>query len=63
MKKKTYLQPATEVTGVLPIQFMDATRGWAKDGNPPFTVEKEDGVNENNPIWGDDGYGDFLDLD
>ncbi len=67
MKKNQYLQPISEVIGVLPYQLMDATRGWSKDGNPPTTVEQEAGVDENDKLptdlWGDDSYGGFLDLD
>lgn len=66
MKKRIYLQPVTEVTGILPLQLMEASRGWAQDGNPPTIVEKEDEVNENDrqpsSLW-DEGYGGFLDLD
>jgi len=61
MKKKRYLQPATEVTGILQLRLLTASRGWSQDGNPPFDVEKEDDED-----WDgneDDGYGGFLDLD
>ena len=64
MKKKIYLQPAIEVAGIMPIQLMAGTEGWAKDGNPPTAVVKEEDVNENDKIssglWDDEG---FLDLD
>lgn len=67
MKKKLYLQPDTEAIGVLSIHLMEATRGWAKDGNPPTKVEVEGEVEEADKlppsdIWGE-GYGGFLDLD
>jgi len=35
MKKKKYLQPAIEVTLILPIQLMGNSRGWSQDGNNP----------------------------
>lgn len=63
MKKKIYLQPDTEVAGIQPIRLMAGTEGWAKDGNPPTIVEKEDEAHEINPsssLWDEDG---FLDLD
>ena len=64
MKKKIYLQPAIEVAGIMPIQLMAGTEGWAKDCNPPTAVVKEEDVNENDKIssglWDDEG---FLDLD
>ena len=66
MKKKLYLQPDTEVTGILMFELMGATNGWAKDGNPPTPVEQENGVTEQDKqpssLW-DEGYGGFLDLD
>lgn len=70
MKKKLYLQPAIIVAGKLSPRLMVASRGWSQDGNPPFTVEQEKEVNENDKLppdvnmWGDDDeYGGFLDLD
>ena len=68
MKKKQYLQPAVEVTFILPIQLMGNSRGWSQDGDTPNDVEQEDDVNENDKesdnLWGDDDeYGGFLDLD
>ncbi len=62
MKKKIYLQPDIEVTGIQPFQLMAGTEGWAKDGNPPTEVEKEPKVGETGTpgLWDDDG---FLDLD
>lgn len=64
MKKKIYLQPAIEITGITPFRLMAGTEGWAKDGNPPTTVVKEEDVDENDKItlglWDDEG---FLDLD
>ena len=68
MKKKLYLQPATDVTGIMPLPLMDASRGWAINGNPPTNVEQEDPVNDNDKLpssdlWDDDSYGGFLDLD
>lgn len=63
MKKKIYLQPVTDIIEIQPLQLMDASRGWSKDGNPPINVEKEEEAKENNPsssIWDQDG---FLDLD
>ena len=76
MKKKIYLQPDTEITGVMPLRLMQESRGWSKDGNPPIGVTQEDPVNESDllpppstsdPSSGDDGgeegYGGFLDLD
>ena len=67
MKKKIYLQPAIEITGILPIRLMAGTEGWAKDGNPPTAVEQEKAVSEDDKLqssglW-DEGYGGFLDLD
>ena len=55
--KKKYLQPTTEVIGILPIRILDVSRGWSKDGNPPFTVEKEEDDED------DEDDDDFLDLD
>ena len=68
MKKRLYLQPAIEIIGILPLQLMEASRGWSKDGNPPFTVEQEEEVQEKDKLpsvdlWDDGGYGGFLDLD
>ena len=66
MKKKIYLQPDIEVAGVQPLRLMDESRGWAKDGNPPTAVEKEQAVKENDKLpglWDEDSYGGFLDLD
>jgi hypothetical protein len=76
MKKKIYLQPDTEITGVMPLRLMQESRGWSKDGNPPTGVTQEDPVNKSDllpppstsdPSSGDDGgeegYGGFLDLD
>ncbi len=68
MKKKKYLQPAIEVTLILPIQLMGNSRGWSQDGNNPYDVEQEeevgDGDKESDKLWGyDDEYGNFLDLD
>ena len=68
MKKKKYLQPAIEVTLILPIQLMGNSRGWSKDGNNPYDVEQEEevgeGDKESDKLWGyDDEYGNFLDLD
>ena len=54
MKKRIYLQPDTEITGVMPVELMKRSPGWAKDGNPPFHVEQEDD---------EDGDDFFLDLD
>lgn len=65
MKKKIYLQPVIEVTGITPLQLMVDSRGWSKDGEPPTAVEKEEAVSENDKtgLWDDDSYGGFLDLD
>jgi len=62
MKKKIYLQPDTEITGVMPLRLMQESRGWSKDGNPPTAVEKEPEVGETGTpnLWDNDG---FLDLD
>ena len=63
MKKRLYLQPAIEIIGILPLQLLDASRGWSKDGNPPTVVEKEEEVQGSSPpqnLWDEDG---FLDLD
>ena len=62
MKKKIYLQPDIEVTGIQPFQLMAGTEGWAKDGNPPIEVEKESeaGGSDTPSLWDNDG---FLDLD
>ena len=60
MKKKRYLQPATDVTGIQPLRLMTASRGWSQDGKPPFDVEQEGDDWEGNE---NDGYGGFLDLD
>jgi hypothetical protein len=62
MKKKLYLQPVIDVMGIQPLQMLNATRGWSKDGNPPTKVEKEPEVGETGTpgLWDDDG---FLDLD
>ena len=62
MKKKRYLQPATEVTGILPLRLLTASRGWSQDGNSPFDVGQEDDVDEED-LEDDGGYGGFLDLD
>ena len=48
MKKKIYLQPVTDIIEIQPLQLMDASRGWSKDGNPPINVEKEEEAKENN---------------
>ena len=50
MKKKLYLQPAIDVMGIQPLQMLNATRGWSKDGNPPTGVEQENEVNENDKL-------------
>ena len=68
MKKKLYLQPVIDVMGIQPLQMLNATRGWSKDGNPPTTVKKEEEVKEGDKLppsdlWSDDSYGGFLDLD
>ena len=68
MKKRIYLQPAIEIIGILPLQLLDASRGWSKDGNPPTVVEKEQVVNEGDKLpspnlWDGESYGGFLDLD
>ena len=68
MKKNIYLQPITEAIGILPLQLINTSPGWSKDGNPPTEVVKEVEVNENDKLtptdlWGDDSYGGFLDLD
>ena len=68
MKKNIYLQPVTEVIGILPLQLINTSPGWAKDGNPPTTVKKEEEVKEGDKLppsdlWSDDSYGGFLDLD
>ena len=72
MKKKLYLQPAIDVMGIQPLQMLNATRGWSKDGNPPYRVYQEDEVKDldkllpsGTNVWGDgeDHYGGFLDLD
>lgn len=67
MKKKEYLQPFVEVISVNLYSPIQASPGWAKDGNPPTDVYQE----ENN--FGDEYYegdgskqdedGFFLDLD
>lgn len=70
MKKKLYLQPTIIVAGKLSLRLMTASRGWSQDGNPPFTVEQEKGVTNDDLLpppsqpdpWGE-GYGGFLDLD
>ena len=62
MKKKRYLQPATEVSGILPLRLLTASRGWSQDGNSPFDVGQEDDVDDEDGN-DDDGYGGFLDLD
>ena len=67
MKKRFYIQPDTEIIGVLPFRLMDESRGWAKDANPPTTVEQEAAVKESDrqpsSLWDGQGYGGFLDLD
>ena len=62
MKKKLYLQPATEVIGIQTPQLMGASRGWSQNGDPPTPVEQEDDVDDDDGN-DDDGYGGFLDLD
>ena len=64
MKKKLYLQPAIEVTFILPIQLMGNSRGWSQDGKTPNDVEQEEGVKDEDYFNDDNGgYGGFLDLD
>ena len=60
MKKRLYLQPVTEVTSIQPILPMATSRGWAKDGNSPIQVEKEEDMEGTSSLWDEDG---FLDLD
>ncbi len=67
MKKILYIHPVTEVTAILPFRLICASQGWAKDGNPPTDVEREDAVSQDDKLpsslWDDDSYGGFLDLD
>lgn len=63
MKKKLYLKPAIKVVGFVTHRFIATSPGWSRDSNPPYKVEQEDDVDEDDfdPIGGD--YGGFLDLD
>ena len=62
MRKKLYLKPATKVAGFVTHRFFAASPGWSKDGNPPYKVEQEEDVDEDDQLPGG-GYGGFLDLD
>jgi len=62
MKKKLYLKPDIEVAGIQPLRLMGASPGWSQDGKPPFDVDQEDEVGDEDGN-DDDGYGGFLDLD
>ena len=70
MKKKIYQKPTTESIDTIQPQLMGNSPGWARDGEPPFKVEQEDEVDDDDKwpvsvdVWTeDDGYGGFLDLD
>lgn len=68
MKKKLYLKPDIKIAGFVTHRFIASSPGWSKDGNPPYTVEQEGEVDDNDrlpssgDVW-DGGYGGFLDLD
>ena len=63
MKKKLYLKPAIKVAGFVTHRFIATSPGWSRDSNPPYEVEQEDDVNEDDLLPGGGGYGGFLDLD
>ena len=58
-----YLKPVTKVAGLVTCRFIAASPGWSRDSNPPYKVEQEEEVDEDDLLPGGRGYGGFFDLE